>query len=266
MSEGGEEQGRRLGREEGVCWGKVGWRALGWVWWELLPPSHEACLTLPACLPHLALGFPAQVVELLCSELAGAFSEAKTPLPPWRQHAAMLSKWQPRRSEEVEVSAAILNNEVGLRPALDAIRGGRRKVAPVTGPATIAQRLAMLGVQQPSRVSPVAEGLEAGTDWSTSSLDESPGASSDIDAQDELEGDVAALEEEEEEEEDGAPGAAAGAAVGPAPLAKMLSDSVGPEAAQAACGAPAAGEQGDRKPSHIWQGIRKAVAALPQRR
>jgi hypothetical protein len=34
-----------------------------------------------------------QVVELLCHEMARAFAETGTPLPPWRQVAAMLSKW-----------------------------------------------------------------------------------------------------------------------------------------------------------------------------
>lgn len=65
-------------------------------------------------------------VEALCKELAAAFQASSIPLPPWRQAAAMMSKWQPRRSEEVEVmsggergqvdTAAVINNAVGVAP------------------------------------------------------------------------------------------------------------------------------------------------------
>ncbi|KAL4436638.1 hypothetical protein ABPG75_003777 [Micractinium tetrahymenae] len=103
-----------------------------------------------------------KVVELLCSEMARAFAETGTPLPPWRQHAAMLSKWQPRRSEEVDVTAA-LNNGAGLLGPMGAPAGagGARRL---TGPSTVAQRLMMLGVaQQQSNPSPIAEGMEHGS-------------------------------------------------------------------------------------------------------
>ena len=35
--------------------------------------------------------------------MARAFQKTGTPLPPWIQSAAMLSKWQPRRSEDVDM-------------------------------------------------------------------------------------------------------------------------------------------------------------------
>lgn len=116
------------------------------------------------CSCLLAPGPPVpQVVELLCSEMARAFGETGTPLPPWRQHAAMLSKWQPRRSEEVDVTAA-LNNGAGLLLDPMAAPGGGPAARRVTGPSTVAQRLMMLGVaQQQSNPSPIAEGVEHGS-------------------------------------------------------------------------------------------------------
>ena len=111
------------------------------------------------------------MVEILCSEMARAFAETGTPLPPWRQHAAMLSKWAPRRSEEVDVTAA-LNNGAGLllpptaggAPAGGGVPPGAKRL---TGPSTVAQRLMMLGVvQQQSNPSPIAEGIEQGSDGS----------------------------------------------------------------------------------------------------
>jgi uncharacterized protein (TIGR01615 family) len=65
----------------------------------------------------------AKLVELLCAEMAKAFIEKGATLPPWRQYNAMLSKWEPRRSEEVDLThvsdamaaaAAALNNGAGL--------------------------------------------------------------------------------------------------------------------------------------------------------
>lgn len=111
-------------------------------------------------------------MEILCTEMARAFSESGTPLPPWRQYAAMLSKWQPRRSEEVDVTAA-MNNGAGLllppmpvggglvQPGAVVVPGGGAKR--LTGPSTVAQRLMMLGVaQQQSNPSPISEGVEHG--------------------------------------------------------------------------------------------------------
>lgn len=117
---------------------------------------------------------------MLCSEMARAFSESGTPLPPWRQYAAMLSKWQPRRSEEVDVTAALNNGAGLLLPPMPAGGGQAQPGAAggpgcakgrLTGPSTVAQRLMMLGVaQQQSNPSPIAEGVEHG-----GGSDEEPG-------------------------------------------------------------------------------------------
>lgn len=105
-----------------------------------------------------------KAVELLCAEMAVAFATTGTPVPPWRQPAAMLSKWQPRRSEEVDVSrdvhgmdAAAMNNAVG---------GHAHYSHKITGGNTVAQKLAMLGVE-PAVASPISEGLEELASWST---------------------------------------------------------------------------------------------------
>ena len=77
------------------------------------PAALGAALTSPPPCHH------PQVVELLCVEVARAFQETGTPLPPWRQQAAMMSKWQPRRSGEVvvEMSDTDRNNALGQLPA-----------------------------------------------------------------------------------------------------------------------------------------------------
>jgi uncharacterized protein (TIGR01615 family) len=105
-----------------------------------------------------------QLVEILCAEIAAAFAETGTPLPPWRQTAAMLSKWQPRRSEEVDVARdagkksmnSHYNNAAGELPA-----------GMATGHATIAQKLVALGVAPQAPPSPVSEGLEELESWSS---------------------------------------------------------------------------------------------------
>lgn len=257
-----------------------------------------------------------KVVELLCSELSRAFAETGTPLPPWRQHTAMLSKWQPRRSEEVAVSAAArMSSNAGLQAPQDTLRQqhgdadgaaangngvglvgvGRRKVAPLTGPATIAQRLAMLGVQAPSRVSPVAEGLEALSEWSSASLDGSPGGGStpEQDGSDggggrrggsgraERSGSLHLGSDSEEEDQASGRGVPTPTQACQTPLAKVHSANLAVPAAALAVTAAAgvaalnddqaaaaagggAALHADRR--HVWAGIKRAVAALPQRR
>lgn len=51
----------------------------------------------------VSMGRLTEAVGILCEEMARAFQKTGTPLPPWRQSAAMLSKWQPRRSEDVDM-------------------------------------------------------------------------------------------------------------------------------------------------------------------
>ncbi len=42
------------------------------------------------------------VVDYLCGELAKAFKAEGATLPPWRSSDAMLSKWRPRRSVDLD--------------------------------------------------------------------------------------------------------------------------------------------------------------------
>ena len=41
------------------------------------------------------------VVEIMSKEISRAFQHAGATLPPWRHTASMLSKWQPRKSEDL---------------------------------------------------------------------------------------------------------------------------------------------------------------------
>ena len=132
-----------------------------------------------------------KAVELLCTEMAIAFAATGTPVPPWRQTAAMLSKWQPRRSEEVDVSrgmmaidaAAALNNAIGgagchptagtnnnntTTTTTTTTNGFHHHHQKMTGGNTVAQKLAMLGVE-PAHASPISEGLEELESWSMGS-------------------------------------------------------------------------------------------------
>lgn len=104
-----------------------------------------------------------KVVELLCAEMALAFQETGTPLPPWRQQAAMLSKWQPRRSEEVDLTAAMNNGSGLLQQQVADVQGAALGAKRMTGPSTVAQRLMMLGVHQQGTPSPIDEGVEGGS-------------------------------------------------------------------------------------------------------
>lgn len=59
-------------------------------------PRYAAILE---ALPDAYVGTDIKpVVEFLCGELAAAFKESGSTLPPWRNTSALLSKWLPRRS------------------------------------------------------------------------------------------------------------------------------------------------------------------------
>lgn len=202
-----------------------------------------------------------KVVELLCSEMASAFAQTGTPLPPWRQHAAMLSKWQPRRSEEVDVTAA-LNNGAGLLLGPMGAPGGGGGARRVTGPSTVAQRLMMLGVaQQQSNPSPIAEGVEHG------SAEEDGWGSVDVPASAASSASSLHLDWDEE-------GAASDGALPPAPTLRTASPaaqpgvSPGPAAGmpvavpQRTVSGPAQGVRGRA----MYEGMRAVAAALPHRR
>lgn len=119
-------------------------------------------------LPRCAFCACEQVVELLCTELARAFAETGTPLPPWRQTAAMLSKWQPRRSEDRDVlppcPSTFLNNALDGWAASGGPAGNgssSSKLGGPGGPSTVAQRMAALGPPVQLRgPSPIPEGIE----------------------------------------------------------------------------------------------------------
>ena len=165
----------------------------------------------------------------------------------------MLSKWHPRRStEEVSLGAMLdRGSELPLAPAGQQ-PGGAANARRLTGPSTVAQRLAMLGVvQQQSNPSPIAEGVEhvapelgraeeeqlaLGATASTSSS-----ASSAL-----------GLDEGTEEEQ---------------PSAPVLQHSPPRHRPPASHAIPAAGRAaGQPRGKAIFEGIRAAAAALPHRR
>lgn len=56
------------------------------------------------------------VVEVMSKEISRAFQEANATLPPWRQAASMLSKWQPRKSEDLSLDAEVLDSRAPSLP------------------------------------------------------------------------------------------------------------------------------------------------------
>ena len=131
------------------------------------------CL-LSAVPTNLVVTMPrlSEAVGILCTEMARAFNKVGTPLPPWRQTAAMLSKWQPRRSQEVEVaqthrSAKYVQNGLSYTMRENNYRPRHQKKS---SEYTVAQKLALMGIEvldlQPvTPPSDCGEDLEAA--WST---------------------------------------------------------------------------------------------------
>ncbi|KAF8072496.1 hypothetical protein HT031_000155 [Scenedesmus sp. PABB004] len=70
-------------------------------------PSPRYAAVLDALPPVWVGSAPrlAALVELVCGEMVLAFRAAGAVLPPWRQTASMLSKWQPRRSVDLPLPA-----------------------------------------------------------------------------------------------------------------------------------------------------------------
>lgn len=218
-------------------------------------PRYERCL---AALGPEVVGSQdrlGRLVELMCREMAAAFAESGTPLPPWRQQAAMMSKWQPRRSEEVllgpmQLAPAVANAAGALSPAgarAPARQRGWQQES--DGQATAAQRLSMTGRGSPSHgatpPSPISEGLEGQEQegWSPPSSNGSDAGESyhlDLLGTDEFDSDCA-LQRDEPAVASAA--VAVGAAVTPLPA-----------------GSRAVPVQ------HVWDGMRAATAALPTRR
>lgn len=124
---------------------------------------------LLATVPVEVVAPPARIAEavnILCAEMALAFNQCGVPLPPWRQVGAMITKWQPRKSEDVDLTARVLD----ARDPASVGGEGKRKNNPMkagvttTGPTTVAQKLAMLGVFPTpppyEKPSPISEGFE----------------------------------------------------------------------------------------------------------
>jgi uncharacterized protein (TIGR01615 family) len=186
----------------------------------------------------------AAAVGLLCAEMARAFAETGTPLPPWRQAAAMHSKWQPRRSEEVDVDraggafggagAALALDATSAAAALNAAAAAAAPSPRRAAAAGAAAKLAALGVEPVDRASPISEGFEElGCEgaWSSDLTD--------------------AL---------GNSGAASGGSGGsPVGAGAFGAHRAAPATATAGRAAAAARED-------VWAGIRRAVEALPERR
>lgn len=56
------------------------------------------------------------VVEIMSKEISRAFQQAGATLPPWRQVASMLSKWQPRKSEDLSFDGQTLDSRTPSLP------------------------------------------------------------------------------------------------------------------------------------------------------
>jgi uncharacterized protein (TIGR01615 family) len=207
-----------------------------------------------------------RAVELLCSEMALAFAATGTPVPPWRQAAAMISKWQPRRSEEVDVchaghamDAAALNNAAG------GVHGRRSDSSKITGGNTVAQKLAMLGVE-PATASPISEGMEELESWSMGTDTEEDGCGVDADAATTATGTGTSPASS-------SPNGAVCLSLSPE-VGEQLAAIVNAQAATTATTAhhvPSHHVSSHHVPSHhgpinVWEGIREAVAAQATRR
>ena len=68
-------------------------------------PRYQQIL---AAIPATFVGTEERLVALvraLCQEIQGVFMQQNATLPPWRDVAAQLSKWRPRRSMDHPISA-----------------------------------------------------------------------------------------------------------------------------------------------------------------
>lgn len=119
-------------------------------------PRYRAILEF---LPQVYVGETprlTQLVTFLCSEMSLAFKERCAVLPPWRQAASMMSKWQPRKSldETVERSSGRRISVCYDRPpALSGLVGGAAAAAAVIGGSR---------GMQPQQYVPQRRGLDLG--------------------------------------------------------------------------------------------------------
>lgn len=200
----------------------------------------------------------AQLVEIMCAEMATAFTETGTPLPPWRQTAAMLSKWQPRRSEEVDLSkgdilftttsnnaARVSSNHGELKrhhPSKGAFFGKPHLEEAAVSNGTVAQKLASMGFEPQSPPSTVAEEAEESESWTSAG---------DVDDNNE---DISCVFHSDEDSSEATQGEESVAS-------PPISPRNGPAQAVAA-----ALIDMKRPMEAIWMDIKEAVVSTPQRR
>ena len=70
-------------------------------------------------VPSIFIGSEEQiigVVEIMSKEINRAFQQAGATLPPWRHTASMLSKWRPRKSEDLSVDGQTLDSRAPSLP------------------------------------------------------------------------------------------------------------------------------------------------------
>lgn len=99
---------------------------------EIAQPTKRYARIMEA-VPEDFVGTEEQVeavVGLLCAEIATAFKQQGASLPPWRQAAAMLSKWRPRKSTDRDVGASVIELDV---------TANRAPIAPPAPPLAAAQ-------------------------------------------------------------------------------------------------------------------------------
>jgi len=85
------------------------------------PPAYKAIV---AALPAELVGNKARMVslvQLMCQEMAAAFSTQGLLLPPWRQFRSMLSKWFPTNVKDTDMAQPVTPrlgsaNGLGNRP------------------------------------------------------------------------------------------------------------------------------------------------------
>lgn len=84
-----------------------------------IPHISDRYTSILADVPVSFIGTEEQViavVEVMSKEISRAFQQANATLPPWRQTASMLSKWQPRKSEDLSLDAEVLDSRAPSLP------------------------------------------------------------------------------------------------------------------------------------------------------
>ena len=107
-----------------------------------IPHVNARYASILADVPVSFIGTEEQViaiVEIMSKEISRAFQQANATLPPWRQAASMLSKWQPRKSEDLSLDAEVLDSRAPSLP-IDLAPAQLRKFLGTTSDASHLQR------------------------------------------------------------------------------------------------------------------------------